>query len=74
MNTLKPTAKQVIDATVATVEIMRRVCGIELEEAKIDALLCTLYREYISSGGTVGAHQGGPAPTCAATHERHRHG
>jgi hypothetical protein len=50
MNTLKPDATQVIDAVVATVEILRSVCSIDLKEAQIDALLCSSYREYISSG------------------------
>jgi hypothetical protein len=49
MNTLKPHATEVIDAAVATVEILRRVCGMELEEAQIDTLLCSSYRGYISS-------------------------
>ncbi|MGF6261969.1 hypothetical protein OKW49_002897 [Paraburkholderia youngii] len=50
MNTLKPDATQVIDAAMAAVEILRSVCGIDLKEAQIDALLCSCYREYISSG------------------------
>lgn len=52
MNTLKPDATQVIDAVMATVEILYSVCGIDLKEAQIDALLCSSYREYISSGAS----------------------
>ncbi|WP_165904434.1 hypothetical protein [Paraburkholderia hospita] len=46
---MNPNVTQVIDAAMATVEILRSVCGIDLNEAQIDTLLCSSYREYVST-------------------------
>ena len=50
MNEYMYSTAKVVDATVATIEVLKEVCGIHLSEAMLDRLLCSAYREYVGVG------------------------
>lgn len=48
MDHMTSTATAVVESTVYTIEILRDLFGIELEETAIDKLLCCAYFEHVT--------------------------